>query len=63
MMGILAAALAEDSKFDEAASCAQFASNLALQNGDTNSFQMNQALLQLYQNKQPYHAPPAPAQN
>jgi len=52
---ILAAAYAEVGRFDDAISAAKYASNLAAQSGDKNALQMNQALLQLYVNHQPYH--------
>lgn len=55
-VGILAAAYAEDGRFNDAISAAQYASNLAAQNGDNNTLQMNRSLLQLYMNHQAYHA-------
>jgi tetratricopeptide (TPR) repeat protein len=55
MVGTLAAAYAEAERFDEAILTAQKACALAEKNGETNFLQMNQELLQLYQNHQPYH--------
>lgn len=55
IVGILAAAYAEDGRFNEAINAAQYASNLAAQSGDNNLLGVNQALLQLFMHHQPYH--------
>ncbi len=57
MVGTLAAAYAEAGRFDEAISTAQRASLMAVKDGETNLFQRNQELLELYQNHQAYHEP------
>jgi peptidoglycan/LPS O-acetylase OafA/YrhL len=54
MVGTLAAAYAEAGRFDEAIFTAQQACKLAEKNGETNLLQINQKLLALYQNHQPY---------
>jgi peptidoglycan/LPS O-acetylase OafA/YrhL len=54
MVGTLAAAYAEAGRFDETIFTAQKACELAERNGETNLLQINQKLLALYQNHQPY---------
>ena len=55
MVGTLAAAYAEDGRFEDAILAAKKACELAKENGETNLFQRNQELLGLYLNHQPYH--------
>lgn len=55
IIGILASAYAEDGLFDKAIYAVQFSDDLAAKSGDTNTLQMNHALLKFYQNHQPYH--------
>jgi tetratricopeptide (TPR) repeat protein len=54
-VGTLGAAYAEDSRFDEALSSAQLASSLASAAGDTNLLKKEQALVELFRSRQPYH--------
>ena len=53
-MGTLAAAYAEAGDFDRARSTARQACDLAAENGQTNLFQVNRQLLELYQKNQPF---------
>ena len=57
----LAAAYAEAGRFDDAIAAARKASALASQSGNKELLQVNQYLLGLYQQHQPYHLPPANA--
>lgn len=54
-IGVMAAAFAEEGHFDEAIVADRYSSKLAAEDRDTNTLQMNQALLSLYQNHQAYH--------
>jgi hypothetical protein len=53
----LAAAYAEDSRFDDAISTAQLASSRASAAGQTELLKMNQDLLELFRSHQAYHEP------
>ena len=55
----LAAALAEDGRFDEATRAAEHAAQLATQAGDTNSASRISARAALYRTRQPYRESPA----
>lgn len=55
MLGTLAAAYAEASRFPEAIKTAENARQLALSSGETNLAARNQELLELYRKGQPYH--------
>jgi len=57
-VGILAAAYAEDSRFDEAISNAQLACSLTFAAGQEQQLQHYQALLELFRSHQSYHEPP-----
>ncbi len=57
LVGTLAAAYAEAGRFENAVATAQMACALAVTHGETNLLSRNQELLQLYQNRQPYHEP------
>jgi hypothetical protein len=63
-VGTLAAAYAEDGRFDEAAATAQRAIALAQQHGETTLVQKNKELLRVYLAHKPYHeAKLVPASN
>ena len=55
MLGTLAAAYAEAGRFDDAVATAQEACNIALAKGQGDLAKKNQALLELYQSRRPYH--------
>lgn len=55
MLGTLAAAYAEAGRFDDAVATAQEACNIALAKGQGALAKKNQALLELYQSRRPYH--------
>jgi tetratricopeptide (TPR) repeat protein len=54
-VGTLAAAYAEDSRFDDAISTAQLACSLASASGRPELLKKNQDLLELFRSRQPYH--------
>jgi hypothetical protein len=54
-VGTLAAAYAEDSRFDDAISTAQLACSLASAAGQPELLKQYQALLELFRSHQPYH--------
>jgi peptidoglycan/LPS O-acetylase OafA/YrhL len=58
MVGTLAAAYAEDGRFDDAIAMARRACQLAAKSGDEKLLKRNQDLLALYLKHQPYHEPP-----
>jgi tetratricopeptide (TPR) repeat protein len=61
MVGTLAAAYAEDGRFDEAVATAEKACALASAAGDREHLETNRKLLELYRRHQPFHeAAPAP---
>ena len=60
-LGTLAAAYAEAGRFNDAATAAQKAIELATATGNTGFANINQQLLRLYQAGKPYHMPPPPA--
>jgi len=62
MVGTLAAAYAEASRFDDAISTAQKACALATEFAQPELLKKNQALLDLYRQYQPFHEPPSPSE-
>jgi hypothetical protein len=54
-VGTLAAAYAEDARFDEAISSAQLACSLTSAPGQENFLKQYQDLLELFRSHQPYH--------